>query len=299
MYYEGKKITLYDGPKGSMFMAKGLKGCADIYNIESYETARDVVSAYADAGSEWIQTNTFNSNGLALVSRGYGDRQKDIIGNAIKAAREAADSVYAKTGKRPEVIFATGPTGKMIEPFGDVPEEEAYAAYKTQFETAASFGLYNVHVETFMDLNEMTIALRAASDLREELKKEGKDYKIYATMAFEAHGRTMFGNSPADCTEVFKEYGVDAFGANCACTAKEMLPVIKAFAEAAGPDAQIIAKPNAGKPITEGDKLMYAETPLMYAEACIELIKAGAVIVGGCCGTSPEHIRALGELLEE
>ena len=298
MKYAGKDIVLYDGPKGSMFFAKGYKGCADIYNIEAYEDTKDIIRKYANAGSEWIQTNTFNSNGFALGSRGYGDRQRDIISNSIRSANEVADEMLAKNGRRPEVIFITGPTGRMVEPYGDTTEQEAYDSFYEEFKIASECGIYNAHIETFMDLNEMTVAIRAASAIREELAKKGIHYKIICTMAFESHGRTMFGNSPEDCYEVFKEYGVDAFGANCGCTAKDMLKVIEGYSAAAGPDAMIIAKPNAGKPITQGDKVTYAETPEMFAHDCLALLDAGAKIIGGCCGTSDLHIAALKDLLE-
>ena len=295
--------VVYDGSKGTMLMQYGLEGCAEEWNLSHSDSVYNVLRSYAEAGSAYIQTNTFAANVFALAKYGLAEKQEAIIRTGVQLARRAA----ADTGAA--VAFSAGPIGRMMLPSGDLSFDEAYRMFYDMVEIALKAGADIIHFETFTDLYELKAAVFAAKDcIRAHFGgivcgEDGASVPagsfgrqqplplIFATLAFEENGRTMMGDQPGACAAHLTHWGVSAVGANCSFGAERMLPVIQEMRR--NTHLPIIAKPNCGLPeIIEG-KTVYTQTPEDFAAACEALAEAGAVILGGCCGTSAAHIAAL------
>jgi len=195
-------------------------------------------------------------------------------------------------GNEGYVLGDIGPTGGMLEPYGTVKEEDLYKTFKEQASILSNAGVDGFIVETMFDLREALCALRACRNISE--------IPVIVSMSFQTTkngGRTMMGNSAEECAKKLTEEGADAVGANCGDLSPkdiaEVVSIIKNFT-----NLPIVAQPNAGKPKVEGERVLYME-PELYATETLECYKAGAKIIGGCCGTTPEHIRILSELIEK
>ena len=275
----GKERLLIDGGMGTMIMAAGLSKpgrFADVLNVENPEAITAIHRAYAEAGAEVITTNTFNTSSLHFPTDGNGPSVAEIF----KAGAECARAAGARY-----VAGDIGPLGEMLEPYGDLEEDEAYELFLEEAKASVDADVDLILIETMMDLNEAELAIKAALEVA--------DIPVFATMSFATGGRTMFGVRPEDEAESFAELGVDALGTNCSTGPEEMRAVIEALCAAT--DLPIIAQPNAGTPTagTEGSGTGYAITPEDFADAVAALMDAGATIVGGCCGTNPDCIAAL------
>ncbi|MBN2308110.1 MAG: homocysteine S-methyltransferase family protein [Candidatus Hydrogenedentes bacterium] len=278
-----KRILVSDGAWGTFLVAAGLQAgeCPELWNVEHPEVVRGIAETYFDAGADLVLTNSFGGSRFKLGQYGLAERTVELNEAAAALSREAA-------GPDRHVVGSVGPTGKMLM-MGDVSEEELYDAFRTQLVALESGGANACDIETMTAIDEACIAIRAA--------KENTGLEVICTFTYDtstaAGYRTMMGVSPAQMAEATLAAGADIIGANCSLATAEMVPVVKEL-HAAAPDVPILVHPNAGRPIRADDgSITYPETPELMAAEVPNLIAAGARIIGGCCGSGADHIRAI------
>jgi 5-methyltetrahydrofolate--homocysteine methyltransferase len=275
-----------DGAWGTMLQAAGLKPgvCPELWCVERPNDVLAIARAYVAAGADMIETNSFGANSFKLLHFGLQDRAKELNEAAARISRQAA-------GDNRNVIASIGPTGKLLL-MGDVTEEELYAAFKEQAVALEAGGADACCVETFTALDEAAIAVKAA--------KENTGLEIVCTFTFERNSRgeyrTMMGVSPAEMAAAMLGAGADVIGANCGNGMERMADVVREM-RAAAPKSAILVHANAGAPVTVDGKTIFRETPEMMVKYAEAVLAAGANILGGCCGTTPDHIKALSELV--
>jgi 5-methyltetrahydrofolate--homocysteine methyltransferase len=266
-----------DGAMGTMLEAAGLPAgaCRELWNVEQPDKVLAVHRAYVGAGSDIIETNTFfGGNRIQLAKWGLEERAREFVHAAVRLAREAAGDRI--------VSVSMGPTGEVLAPLGNLDPAQAADAFREQAATAAEAGVDAATIETFYALDEIKLAVEAAL---------AAGLAVMATMTFEPSGRTMMGVAPADAARALTDYGATVVGANCGTGPELMLPVAEAMLSAT--DRPIMVQPNAGMPQLVGGKTVFPETPESMAEYAARFAQMGVKIVGGCCGTTPEHIRAM------
>ena len=276
-----------DGAWGTFLQQKGLKPgeCPELWNVERPDDIRAIAQSYIDAGSDMVETNSFGGTCFKLEHYGLEGRVSEISEAAARLSREAAGDLW--------VIASIGPTGKMLL-MGDVTEEELYNGFKEQAVALEKGGADAICIETMSALDEATLAVKAA--------KENTDCEVIVTFTFEqtVNGdyRTMMGVSPEQAAEEMIEAGADIIGTNCGNGIERMIDIVKAL-RAAAPDTPILVHANAGLPKSIDGVDVFPESPAEMARKIPALIAAGANIVGGCCGTTPEHIKAMKEVVEK
>ena len=276
------KILVSDGAWGTFLHKKGLKPgeCPEQWCVTNYDDVRDVAGSYIEAGADMVETNSFGGTSYKLEHYGLADKASEINEAAARASR-------AEAGDEKWVIASVGPTGKMLL-LEDVTEQEMYDAFKEQVIALEKGGADAICVETMSDIEEAVLAIRAA--------KENTKLEVICTFTFEKsrHGdyRTMMGVSPTDAANAAADAGADIIGTNCGNGAERMVDIVKEI-KAAVPKAFILVHANAGLPQNINGRDVFPETPEDMAKHIPALIKAGANIVGGCCGTTPDHIRAI------
>ena len=281
------RVLVSDGAWGTFLQQKGLKPgeCPELWNLERPDDVRAIAQSYIDAGSDMVETNSFGGTCFKLEHYGLESRVSEISEAAARLSREAAGDLW--------VIASIGPTGKMLL-MGDVTEEELYNGFKEQAVALEKGGADAICIETMSALDEATLAVKAA--------KENTDCEIICTFTFEqtVNGdyRTMMGVSPEQAAEEMIEAGADIIGTNCGNGIERMIDIVKAL-HAAAPDTPILVHANAGLPKSIDGVDVFPESPAEMAGKISALIVAGANIVGGCCGTTPEHIKAMKEVVEK
>lgn len=276
-------ILIYDGSKGYMLQLLGMKGgeCPELWNAEHSDEVRKVYTLYKEAGSDVIQTNTFQGNRIKLEEYSLGDRTYELNFKAARIAREVM-------GNSGYVAASIGPIGKLMEPSGELTFEKAYETYKEQIKAVVEGGVDIINFETFTDLAELRAALLAAKDVT--------DLPVICSLAFEANGRTLMGTDPYTAGIVLKALGAEMIGTNCSFGPEHMFEIIKKMGEVGG--IYLSAKPNAGLPELIDGKTVYNESVDKFVTTSQEFIKHGVRLLGGCCGTTPEFIKALKESLK-
>jgi 5-methyltetrahydrofolate--homocysteine methyltransferase len=274
-------VIVADGATGTMLQKAGLPVGTppERWVLENPDPIRDLQRAYVEAGSDLIIACTFGANRARLARVGLADRIVEVNRRAVQIAREAA-------GGRAYVAADIGPTGELlIPPIGKLTYEQALEIFAEQAAALAQAGVDVLYVETMSDLNEMRAAVAGA-------QQAAPGIPIFATFSFDHHGRTNMGLKPEQAAEALQALGVAAFGANCGATL-EMTEGAVAKMHEATPQAVLIAKPNAGKPHMVGREAVYNATPEDMAEYAKKFVALGARVVGGCCGSTPEHIAAI------
>ena len=281
------KILVSDGAWGTFLYRKGMHAgeCPDAWSVDRYDDVMDIARSYINAGSDMVESNSFGGSRFKLEHFGKEDMVAEINEAAAKASREAAGDKF--------VISSIGPTGKMLL-MGDVTEDELYDAFKEQAIALEKGGADAACVETMSDTEEAALAIKAV--------KENTNLECIATFSFELKQsgdyRTMMGVDPETAAEAALEAGADIIGTNCGNGIERMIDIVKIM-KAAYPDALILVHANAGLPENIDGVDVFPETPEMMAANVRELIEAGANVIGGCCGTTPDHIAAIRAVVDE
>lgn len=274
-----QKVVILDGAMGTMLQQAGLRlgDRPETLSITSPEIVEGIQRRYIDAGAEMILSNTFCANAHKLA--GTGHTPEAVVCASVEAARRACAGTTAK------VALDIGPIGELLEPLGTLSFDEAYDLFKQMILPGVQAGADAIFFETFSDLNELRAGVLAA--------KESCDLPIFASMTFEASGRTFMGCRADAAAMALSALGVTAIGVNCSLGPVEVAPILRSMR--ACTDLPLILKPNAGLPDpSTGEYLM---KPDMFASACEALLDCGAVYIGGCCGTTPAFIKALSDRL--
>jgi 5-methyltetrahydrofolate--homocysteine methyltransferase len=278
-----KTPIFLDGAMGTQLGEAGLE-MGGQNNVTNPDAVLAVHERYAACGIHLLITNTLTMNGVNVGSHKVGVDVREVNLAGARLARAAAgDGQY--------VLGDMSSTGKMLQPYGKLPEEEAYATFVEQAAILAEGGVDGLIIETMIDLREALCAVRAA--------KEACDLPVIATIAFSTlknGGRTVMGNTARDCAQALAEAGACAVGANCgSLDPHEMAGIVTEIRQATS--LPIVAQPNAGRPRLVDRQAVFDMSPADFAIGVRECLEAGARLLGGCCGTSPAHIRSMVELL--
>ena len=268
-----------DGAWGTQLLARGLPPgeCPDAWNLSRPEQVEEVARAYVEAGSQVILTNTFRANRLTLAGHGLAEKAEKINRAGVEISRRAAAG-------RARVFASMGPTGKLLMT-GETTEEELHAAFAEQARALAEGGAEAILVETMSDLTEAKAALGAARET---------GLPVVVSMVFDSgrnKDRTMMGATPEQVARELTEAGADGVGANCGSGIASYVPVCARLRSAT--HLPVWIKPNAGLPELVEGRTLWRTTPEEFAGHVPALIEAGAAFIGGCCGTTPEFVRAL------
>jgi len=281
------KLLTSDGAWGTYLFKKGLASgnCPEEWNLTHYDDVYDIAKSYIDAGSDIISTNSFGSNLFKLSQYDLDQRLFEICRTSAEISRKAA-------GAEKYVMASLGPTGKFLI-MGDVTNEELYNSFKQQSIAFEKGGANAVCIETFYALDEAEQAIIAV--------KENTQLEVICTFTFDKSDygfKTLMGVTPQQMTELLILCGADIIGANCGSGFEDMIEIVKKIREVS-PRIPIIIQANAGLPLIENEQLIYSETPDKIKEIIPKLIDAGANIIGGCCGTTPDHIKVISKIVVE
>lgn len=278
---QNNKVLISDGGWGTFLHELGLEvgECPEIWNVTHRKEVLHIAKSYIDAGADMILTNSFGASPAKLEHYGLRERAFEINEAAAAISREAA-------GDDRFVLGSIGPTGVILM-MEEVTPESLYDGFRVQVEALSKGGADAICVETMSAIDEACLAIRAA--------KEFTDLEVVCTFTYgkTVHGyyRTMMGVSPEEMVSKTKEAGADIIGANCGTGFDEMLEVVHALREV-DKSTPVLVHANAGMPVIRNGKTVFPETPEMMAAKVQAMVNAGANIIGGCCGTTPEHIRA-------
>jgi len=277
-------IHIFDGAMGTMLQEGGLKpgGCPELMNLEQPDVVQKIHESYIEAGATMIETNTFGASALKLDHYGLEDRVKEINEAAVKIAREASKG-------RAKIVGSLGPTGRFIVPLGDLEFEDAYQSFYEQAKTLADAGADYLLFETCIDIQEMRAGLLAA--------KDATSLPIICQLSYSEDGRTVTGTDPQTAAITLEALGADIIGVNCSLGPKELVPIVKTLAENCSVPISVL--PNAGMPRLENGKTIFPMGPEEFASWGAKLVAAGATYLGGCCGTTPAHIKALAAAVKD
>lgn len=278
-----KRIVFFDGGTGSLLQAKGLKPgeLPETWNITHQETIVALHRDYLEAGADIIKTNTFGANGLKYREGTEFDLNQ-IVTAAVKNARKAVETaVYPNGKKQGYIALDIGPTGKLLKPLGDLDFEDAYAMFSQVVSIGEKAGADLVLIETMSDCYEAKAAVLAA--------KENSTLPVFVTLIFDEKGKLLTGGNVESSVALLEGLGVDAIGINCGLGPIQMKHILADLLEVVS--VPVIVNPNAGLPRSEGGKTVYDIDADEFAQVMKEIVSMGANVVGGCCGTTPEHIK--------
>ncbi len=284
---------LADGAMGTMLHATGvpIDACFDALNLTDPEAISAVHRAYIAAGADIIETNTFGANRLRLEPHGLADKVTQVNKRAVKLAREEREI----SGQPVLIAGSIGPTGRSVSAFSRIPIAEIRGVFREQAESLLEGGVDLLFIETMGSLDEMdaaVAAVRAACDL-----------PIVAMMTFGDDGSTLSGDLPRTVLRRLSDAGVTVVGGNCSVGPGKLLPVMRSLARdradvVDGDRIHLACLPNAGWPTFVGSRVFYPSSPEYFADFAIDAIDAGVGLIGGCCGTTPDHIRAMREAID-
>ena len=280
-------VLVGDGAMGTMLFERGLPPGEPPETVTLARPAvlEEIARLYLEAGADLLETNTFGGSPLKLALHGLEADTEVVNREAVRAVRRVAEG-------RAYVVGSCGPSGRLLEPYGDVGEAEMLASFRRQMDALAAAGVDAVCVETMTDLREAALAVRAA-------KAAAPGLPVLATMTFDPTPRgyfTIMGVSVAQAAAGLEAAGADAVGSNCGNGIEHMVAIARAFRAATR--LPLVIQANAGLPKSVGGRTVYDETPAFLAERARALLDIGVAVIGGCCGTTPEHIRALRAMVD-
>src|SRR5512138_1334156 len=277
---------LVDGAMGTMLHARGIgfDKCFDELNLTNPSAVAEIHRAYIEAGAQLIITNTFGANRFKLAKHGLAESVAQIN----KAGVDLAKRIVAASFKDVFVAGDIGPLGVRIAPFGRVQPEQARAAFAEQIESLAGAGVDLIVIETFSDLYEIREAIKAA--------REVCDLPVVASVTFTRDDRTVLGDDPTKVARTLKEANVDVIGVNCSGGPAQLSRILKQMAQTV-PDGKFWVKPNAGWREQVGGRIMYPADADYFGDYALSFRESGACVVGGCCGTTPQHIAVMKKAL--
>lgn len=277
----GKELLFLDGGMGTLLQAEGLAPgeLPETWNIEHPEKVEAIHRRYYEAGSDVVLANTFGAN----VCKFHDDRYtvEEVIRAGIANAKRAGEQI----GKETYVALDMGPTGKLLKPMGDLDFDDAYEAFAEAVRYGEKYGADLIHIETMSDTYEVKAAILAA--------KENSSLPVFVTMIFDERGKLLTGGDVPSVVAMLEGLRADALGLNCGLGPKQMLPILNDLRRYTS--LPIIVKPNAGLPKQKNGETYYDVEPDEFARIMQEVVKEGACVIGGCCGTTPEHIKKLVE----
>lgn len=282
------RVLVSDGAWGTFLQKKGLEPgkCPEEWCLSHRNDVSAIAKSYVDAGADMIETNSFGASRIKLEHFGLAEKAAKINRAAAEISREAA-------GKERHVIASVGPTGKILM-MGDISEDEVYAAFREQVCALEQGGADACCIETMSALDEAVLAVRAA--------KENTKLEVICTFTFEktvqGDYKTMMGVDPSAMAAALAQAGADCIGANCGNGMERMVEIVKEI-RSVNKNIPVLVHANAGLPVMQGTSVTYPETPERMAGVVAELVRAGANIIGGCCGTTPEHIKAIVRAVRE
>lgn len=273
-------FLIFDGAMGTMLQNRGLKTgeLPELYNIYHSDIVYDIHKNYLDAGADIVTTNTFGANRLRLKEYPYS--VEEIIKKAVWIAKRAAKDKF--------VALDIGPTGQMMETNGSLSFDNVYSIFKEQVIAGKDSGVDLILIETMFDLYEAKAAVLAA--------KENSNLPVFCTMTFQENMRTLTGTDPITMVQVLEELEVDVLGLNCSFGPKQLQPIVDEIVKIA--TIPIMVQPNAGLPKIKDEVFVYELTPSEFADEIKKMAEKGVSIFGGCCGTTPDFIKAVKEILD-
>ncbi len=284
---KNNEILVADGAMGTMLFARGLKPGEppESVNLKNPEILEEIAQAYLNAGADIIQTNTFGASALKLSDYGLDEKTEDINRIAVERVRKVV-------GNKAYISGSCGPSGKLLKPFGDTEPDDIYQSFKRQMKSLMNAGVDLICIETMTDLNEAVLAIKAVKSISFEIP-------IMTTMTFDETPRgfyTIMGVNIENAVKGLQKAGADIIGSNCGNGIENMIKIAREFKKLT--TLPIIIQSNAGIPEMKDGKLIYSETPEFFGKKAKELIDAGVSIIGGCCGTTPEYIRAIRKVVD-
>ncbi len=276
-------IEIFDGAMGTMLQAGGLQAgaCPELMNVEAPEVVKKIHRAYIEAGATIIETNTFGASSLKLSHYGLENRVRELNFAAVKIAKDAANF-------QAKVAGSMGPTGKFISPLGDLEFDDAYKIFREQAEALSEAGADFLIIETCIDIQEMRAALLAA--------KDACNLPIICQLSYSEDGRTVTGTDPRSAAVILSAMGAAIIGVNCSLGPEQLVPVVKILAENCR--VPVSVQPNAGMPYLENGATKFPMDAKTFGSWGAKLVEAGATYLGGCCGTTPDHIRELADVVK-
>lgn len=281
------EILVADGAMGTMLFDKGLRpgDCPELLNLTKPEILEEIAQIYFKAGADIIQTNTFGGSPLKLSDYALEDKCEEINSEAVECVRKGIKGKAYISG-------SCGPSGKLLTPYGDTQPELLLRGFGRQLDVLAKAGVDIICIETMTDLHEATLAVRAAKNI-------DPDIPVLASMTFDKIPKgyfTIMGVSIEDAVKGLEDAGADVIGSNCGNGIDNMIDIAKQLKELS--ERPILIQSNAGIPENNNGEIVYPESPSYFEEKTFELIEAGVSIIGGCCGTTREHIQAIRKVVD-
>jgi 5-methyltetrahydrofolate--homocysteine methyltransferase len=280
-------VLVGDGALGTLLLERALQPgqAPEVVTRDHPEVLADIAGQYLAAGADIVETNTFGASPLKLALTGLDPQVGSLNRDAVRITRDAV-------GGRCLIAASIGPCGGLLEPYGELSTDEVYRSFRTQLEYLLAERVDAVFVETMIDLTEATLAVRAGKDLDPHVP-------VAAMMTFDPSPRgfhTVMGVSIAQAASGLAEAGADLVGSNCGNGIEHMVAIADEFRQHT--TLPLVIQPNAGLPKTRDGQIVYDETPEQFATGAEALARLGVSVIGGCCGTTPEHIRAIRAMLD-